>query len=198
MEHENLSSEKCPQGIVARFPATIRFPNWQEKGAFLVTQFPAIRRYLLPIANKLIHPYFIAHRESWFLFSRKMGRNAYRDDFVFISGQVETKQWAVGVSQRKNSVFTLEGAIGPDEQQFDISLPNDDCYARSGPERRFMRDKVGENELTNPFTDQSIFLNFYKARSRIIGPLKISATSGPHSFQDDHNRKTPKSNVSAT
>lgn len=40
----------------------------------------------------------------------------------------------------------------------------------------------------NPFQDQSMFLNFYKARTRIIGRAKITAMSEPPSFSGKQDR----------
>lgn len=151
-----------------------------------MTQFPGKRRYIKP--NDLIHPYIITHRESWFQLSCQRFHKLNRDDFIFVSGQVETRQWALGIAQRKESVFTLVGELSDKAERFDNEFPNNDCDARSGPERPKMREKLGKTMMTNPLQDQSIFLNFYKARSRLVGPAKISAMSGPHSLPGNHDQ----------
>ena len=162
----------------------------------MMAQYSARRKFIKP--NDLIQPYFTAYRESWHQLSRDRFHALDKDEFVFISGQVETNQWAAGVSQRKDSVFTLKGELGYDEldidpRLFENKVPNKDCDARTGPGRRYMRYDLGENSFYNPMQDQSIFLNFYKARPRLFGPAKIVATSEPQSpdgNRDDPNTKT--------
>ena len=150
----------------------------------MITQYPARRKYLKP--NDLIAPYFATYRESWHQLSRDRFHALDKDDFIFVSGQVETNQWAIGVCQRKDSVFTLKGEIGTDDpdhcpRMFENKVPNKDCNARAGPGRRYMRYELGLDSVYNPIQDQSIFLNFYKARPRLFAPAKIVATAGPPS-----------------
>ena len=151
----------------------------------MMTQYSARRNYIKP--NDLIQPYFAAYRESWHQLSRDRFHALDKDEFVFVSGHVETYQWAAGVCQRKGSVFTLKGELGYDEldinpRLFENKAPNKDCDARTGPGRRYMRYDLGEDSFYNPIQDQSIFLNFYKARPRLFGPAKIVATSEPRSL----------------
>ena len=160
----------------------------------MMAQYPARRKYIKP--NDLIQPYFISSRDSWHLLSRERYHIIDKDDFIFISGQVETNQWAIGVCQQKDSLFTLNGEIGRRSFMFDNEPPNDDCEARAGPDRRYMRHELGETSMSNPLQDQSIFLNFYKARPRLFSPPKMIATSGPRSDPaEDHRGGSP--NVSA-
>ncbi|KAK7690499.1 hypothetical protein QCA50_005597 [Cerrena zonata] len=182
-----------PRGIIPQYPATVQHPK--EKWAFLMAQFPARRRYIKP--NDLIHPYIIAYRESWFTLSWQKHHRLHRDDFIFVSGQVETRAWALGISQRKESVFTLEGELTEKAVRFENEFPNDDCDARAGPDRPEIRDNLGKMMRYNPFQDQSIFLNFFKARTRLIGPAKISAMSGPPSFSEnqDHDVNTSMTSI---
>lgn len=161
----------------------------------MMTQFPGRRRYIKP--NDLIHPYIITHRENWFLLSCQRYHRLNRDDFIFVSGQVETRQWALGIAQKMESVFVLVGDFAEKAPRFDNEFPNDDCDARSGPERPKMREKLGQMMSTNPLQDQSIFLNFYKARTRLIGPAKISGMSEPNSPPRNHD-EDEKINVSVT
>lgn len=181
-------TEPSPHGVIPQYPVTVQHPN--EKWAFLMSQYTAQRRYFVP--NDLIHPYIIAHRENWFQLSVQGYHILHRDDFIFISGQVQTRAWALGICQRKDSVFKLVGEIADNAVRFrcEKEYRNNDCDARAGPERRVIRDKVGETMCCNPFPDQSIFLNFYKARTRLIGPAKISATSEPHSPSGDQDHDT--------
>ena len=160
----------------------------------MVSQYSARRRYIKP--NDLIQPYFITSRESWYQLSRERYHIIDKDDFIFISGQVETNQWAIGVSQQKDSLFTLDGQIGHRSLVLDNEPPNKDCDARAGPERRDMRFDLGEDSTWNPMQDQSIFLNFYKSRPRLFSPTKIVATSEPHSRTDDRSGGGSSSNVS--
>lgn len=165
----------------------------------MMSQYRARRRYIKP--NDLIHPYFATYRESWHQLSRDRFHALDKDEFIFVSGQVETNQWAIGVCQRKDSLFTLRGVIGPGEighrpRIFENKVPNKDCDARTGPGRRYMRYELGEDSVFNPIQDQSIFLNFYKARPRLFSPAKIVATSGPHSLPDNHNQNN-RPNVSS-
>ncbi|KAK7690498.1 hypothetical protein QCA50_005596 [Cerrena zonata] len=182
-----------PHGVVpAQYPVTIQHPN--ENWAFLMVQSPAQRRYFIP--NDLIHPYIITHRENWLRLSVEQYHILHKDDFIFVSGQVQTRAWALGISQQKESVFKLIGEISDTAVRFQNPFPNRDCDARAGPDRPEIRDKVGENMRYNPFSDQSIFLNFYKARTRLIGPTKISATSKPYSPSGSEDRDTHRSMTS--
>ena len=152
----------------------------------MVSQYSAKRKYIKP--SDIIQPYFISHRESWHQLSRKRFHIIDKDDFIFVSGMVETNQWAIGVSQRKDSVFTLLGEIGHKTVMFDNDPPNKDCDARAGPDRRHMRYKLGQGSAFNPMQDQSIFLNFYKSRLRLFTPTRIVATAEPHSPQEDQSK----------
>lgn len=176
--------DPSPHGIVPQYPVILE--HSKEKWSFLMTQYPARRKYLLPYER--IHPYIIAHRESWFQLSCQRYHKLNRDDFIFVSGQVETRAWALGICQRKESVFKLQGEISDAAVRFKNPLPNPDCDTRAGPDRPEIRDGVGETMRYNPFQDQSIFLNFYKARTRLIGHAKISAMSQPRSPPDHHDR----------
>ena len=141
----------------------------------------------------------MTYRESWHQLSRKRYHIIDKDDFIFVSGQVETNQWAIGVCQQKDSVFTLKGEIGRRSIMFDNDLPNKDCDARTGPERRHMRYELGDDSEWNPMQDQSIFLNFYKSRLRLFTPTRIVATAGPHSPSGDQSKGSGRiPNVSAT
>lgn len=170
-------SESNPHGLIPQYPVTLQHTG--EKWAFLMSQSPARRRYIKP--NDSIHSYIIAHRENWFQLSCQRYHKLNRDDFIFISGQVETRQWALGIAQKKDSVFTLVGELTEEAVRFENEFPNEECDARSGPVLPDIRDGVGETMNYNPFQDQSIFLNFYKARTRLIGHPKISAMSQPDS-----------------
>ncbi|KAK7686508.1 hypothetical protein QCA50_010106 [Cerrena zonata] len=181
----NPSIMQSPQGIVPSYPVTVQIPR--EKGAFMMSQYPGRRRYIKP-TNDLVHPYIISHRENWHKLSAEQFHILHKDDFIFISGQVETNQWAIGVSQQKDSVFTLRGKIGDRPARFSNPLPNNDCEARAGPGRLYMRYALGEDSMINPIQDQSIFLNFLKARTRLFAPAKIFATAGPHPLPDNHDR----------
>lgn len=183
---------QTPHGVFPEYPVTIQFP--QQKGAFMVSQYSARRKYIKP--NDLIQPYFISSRDSWYHLSRERFHIIDKDDFIFVSGQVETGQWVIGVSQQKDSVFTLKGEIGHRALMFDNDPPNKDCDARAGPERRHMRFDLGDDSETNPMQDQSIFLNFYKSRLRLFTPTKIVANSGPHSPPEDRGRGGKGHNVS--
>lgn len=159
----------------------------------MISQYPARKKYIKP--NDLIQPYFIAYRDSWHALSRERFHAIDKDDFIFISGQIETYQWAIGVCQQKDSIFTIKGEVN--SYIFDHEASNDDCEARSGPRRRYMRYDLGEDSMVNPIQDQSIFLNFYKARPRIFGPPKIVASSEPGSPPDNNDRHK-KPNVSGS
>lgn len=179
--HPPDPSEPSPHGIIPQYPVSVK--NSREKWAFLMSQYPARRRHFVP--NDLIHPYIITHRESWFQLACQQFHKLRRDDFVFISGQVETRQWAVGISQRPDTLFTLVGKIGDEAVRFVNRIPNDDSDARAGPDRPEMREHIGKKMRYNPLQDQSIFLNFFKARTRLIGAPKIVAMSEPPSSYED-------------
>ena len=93
-----------------------------------------------------------------------------------------------------SNVHTIKGEVN--SYIFDHEASNDDCEARSGPRRRYMRYELGEDSMVNPIQDQSIFLNFYKSRLRLFTPTKIVANSGPHSPPEDRGRGGKGHNVS--
>ena len=157
----------------------------------MTTQYPARRKYIRH--NTLVPSYFLSYRDSWYQLSRERFHAIDKDDFIFISGQIETNQWAIGVSQQKDSVFTLRGDIN--SYIFGNEAPNDNCEGRAGPRRRYMRYELGEDSMVNPIQDQSVFLNFYKARPRLFAAPKIVASSGSSSFTGDRDRdRTPNVN----
>ncbi|OCH93714.1 hypothetical protein OBBRIDRAFT_724385 [Obba rivulosa] len=158
----------------------------EDQGAVLMLNDRADREIVL--RNDIMHKYMIEHHDAWYQFARNtLGLAIKQEDIIFVRGLLQTSDWAgvAGFLQegRASTLSFDAGSVAPFSVAFsvaalkEISAP---IQWRTGPRR--------DGDLKK---DQTLFLQFYKLKKRIIlGPRVVKAASEPRdmkpSSSDDH------------
>ncbi|KAK7686494.1 hypothetical protein QCA50_010092 [Cerrena zonata] len=170
----------------------------KSPAAFIINQTQAFQKQIAH--NRVMEDYMRKNRDSWFDFAFKIGWNIqHKDDIVFISGFVKTRTWLLGlVEEGSNAIdFTIRGQPSDNPQDLMVAINSHrKSIVRSGPAFEYLRIMHEPGEL-NKLSDQCIFLNYYKAKTRWILGTKIEGNAGPDQSPSGNDRFNDDTGVHA-
>lgn len=159
-------------------PITITLQK--DKAAFLVSQTTAGRKHIM--ANDAMPEYMLRNRDNWHRLAQGMRHAVHKDEIVMISGWVKTRSWVLGLGQKRGTTMIVNGVAADNANEgLRVDSTDPSSVTRRGPAQ--FRLQSGQ---INPLRDQCIFLNYYKAKSRIFAPPKLEANAGPHNLPDSN------------
>ncbi|RPD59661.1 hypothetical protein L227DRAFT_593782 [Lentinus tigrinus ALCF2SS1-6] len=170
--------------------AGLRYQCSETSGALLMLKKPAHRTYI--DCRMHIKKYLRTHISSWLDFANgPLGIGLEEKDIIFVSGHTKTSVWAEAAFDQRSSggelVIAGGCAVPSVSGEFRVSMSH--CraamiHAREGPRDRVAAWKDGMEPVEK--YDQSIFLNYYKMKTRtILRSIVVKAAAGPHELPDD-------------
>ncbi|CAL1693803.1 unnamed protein product [Somion occarium] len=173
----DVSKSRSPTGVECP-PITITLQK--DKAAFLVSQTTAGRKHIM--ANDAMPEYMLRNRDNWHRLAQGMRHAVHKDEIVMISGWVKTRSWVLGLGQKRGTTMIVNGVAADNANEgLRVDSTDPSSVTRRGPAQ--FRLQSGQ---INPLRDQCIFLNYYKAKSRIFAPPKLEANAGPHNLPDSN------------
>ncbi|RPD59653.1 hypothetical protein L227DRAFT_503334 [Lentinus tigrinus ALCF2SS1-6] len=188
----HITQSQLYSRIGASASAGIRYRCSDASGALLMLKAPAHKTLL--DCRLHIQKYILAHLSRWCEFANdSLGVGLEEKDIIFVSGFTKTSVWAETAFSNSSSDGELViggGCFAPSlSGEFQVSMTrcmDASVFARTGPYER-VADWTEETGLSlgNMHHDQSIFLNFYKMKSRRWWrPQVLRAAAGPHQLPE--------------
>ena len=165
-----------------------------EEGALLMLKKPAHRTYMN--CDLRIRRYIRDHISSWCTFANeKLEIGLEEKDIIFVSGYTKTSVWAEAAFNHSSSSgeLVIAGGVPSASGEFRVSMSRGvdaSVFSRTGPlDRASMWEKDPRSALLESYdSDQCIFLNYYKMKSRAWWRSTVMrAAAGDHVFPYDGN-----------
>ena len=176
----------------------LSFEYTEEAGAILLLGGPADWTHL--DCDLHIKLYIKCHIENWVEFANaQLGMGLAEEDIIFVSGFTKTTTWAEAAfsdAQSRGELRITGGTFIPATSgEFRVTLSSgttSSVSSRYGPSARFQKD--AEPQVTR---DQTIFLNYYKMKTRRFrGPKVIRGASGTPNLDGEDGNDPPGSSAS--
>ncbi|TFK83320.1 hypothetical protein K466DRAFT_498709 [Polyporus arcularius HHB13444] len=200
----SISATACANepGIAAT--AGLRYQCSETSGALLMLKQSAHKTYI--DCRMHIQKYVRAHMSNWLDFANGLlGIGLEEKDVIFISGHTKTSIWAETAFDQRSSggeLIIAGGCFVPSASgEFRVSMSH--CaaamvHAREGPLDRVTAWKAEGEEPVEKY-DQSIFINYYKMKSRRFrSPTVMQGAAGSHVLPKGDDPDDEQSNLSAS
>lgn len=184
------SSSSC-SGAGASVTAGLRYRCSEASGALLMLKAPAHKTIL--DCRLHIQRYILAHLSSWCEFANgALGVGLEEKDIIFVSGFSKTSVWAetAFTNSVSNGELVISGGcfVPSISGEFSVSMlrcTDASVFARTGPYERVVDWTEDAGSSIDLQYDQSIFLNFYKMKSRRWWRSTVlRGAAGPHQLPD--------------
>ncbi|RPD68418.1 hypothetical protein L226DRAFT_548538 [Lentinus tigrinus ALCF2SS1-7] len=195
LHSKNIRSTSISAAASANEPglaatAGLRYQCSETSGALLMLKKPAHRTYI--DCSIHIKKYFRTHISSWLDFANgPLGIGLEEKDIVFVSGHTKTSVWAEAAFDQRSSggelVIAGGCAVPSVGGEFRVSMSHDAAamvHAREGPADRVAAWRGGVESVEKD--DQSIFINYYKMKTRFFRSIVVQGAAGPHELPDDY------------
>ncbi|KAH9886631.1 hypothetical protein C8Q73DRAFT_658067 [Cubamyces lactineus] len=205
VKHGNITADlnaASPDGMVTA-GGGLKFTSSENTGAFLLHTPPAVCMKL--VSKRAIVRYMRDNLDHWLEFANdEHGMMLNADQFYFVYGTVKTSKWACAAFQ--GNVKSIEGSLQAQVVNsglnMSISLSTEDATrleynfgptvsdGDESPLQLTAGSQEGGSPRPPPRRDQCIFVNYYKAKKRLLWkPKIIQAAAEPQNLppgdQDD-------------
>ncbi|KAI0325972.1 WD40 repeat-like protein [Cubamyces sp. BRFM 1775] len=205
VKHGNITADlnaASPDGMITA-GGGLKFTSSENTGAFLLHTPPAVCMKL--VSKRAIVRYMRDNLDHWLAFANdEHGMMLNVDQFYFVHGTVKTSKWACAAFQgnAKSIEGSLQAQVVNSGLNMSISLSTEDATRLeynfgptvSGGDASPLQLASGSQESGSPRPppkrDQCIFINYYKAKKRLLWkPKIIQAAAEPQDIppgdQDD-------------
>lgn len=156
------------------------FSSDKKRGAVAVFEDGGVQETVS--RSTALQEYIYKYHASWHDFARRRGFSVKAEEIVLVSGWFKTSGWAIATyaSRENSNEFSLSAsASGITSANVGFSFKNKNrvgLQKRAGPHpsaaSTVKKSPMDEKESQRP-SDQCLFLQYYKCRTRAFGPTTI-------------------------